>query len=782
MAQHLDWRDVETPEQPPAEAGVDMFGLIWRRKWVMVCVVIIATALGYLYFLQATPVYRSYTQVLLIKREANLSGVPEGRRSSGYGYEDTISTHALLIGSPLIVSKAVETYHLASLSSLKDTDSPVGAIIQGLRVTRAGDRNIPDPNVMDLKYEGLNQRECAVILDAILKTYQEFLGDTYRDFSEETWQLISQAKDVLAKQLSEKETAYRQFRQESPLLWVGREAANLHEARMAQIEKSRSEVLVQNAELKGRIEALVSALKQGGNREALSLLVREAKSHSDPTRSQGSRDSLEEKLFVALVDEQDLLGEFGADHPKVKAAQKKAAMLRERLGSLPLAEGSEASDFITVYIESLRQQLKVDEERYQELDNRFDQERQEAKKLANFQMQDEQLKAEIERLKKIFDTVVKRLEEMNLIKDYSGGISAKVLCAPSAGYLVRPLKMMILAVACVLGVVVGFGIAYLIDLADKSFRSPEEIRRQLGLPVIGHIPVIESPRKKDRDRTERTGVSPILCTFHQPKSRVSEAYRAVRTSLYFSTQGEGHKVIQVTSPNPGDGKTTLAANLAVSMADSGKRVLLVEADFRRPRVHAHFGLENSVGVSSVISGETEIAAAIQQTQVKNLWAMPCGPRPHNPSDLLTSPQFKELIDTVREQHDFVIIDTPPVLAVTDASVVAPRVDAVLLVVRLTKHTREAATRATEMLGSLGARILGVIVNGIGKSSNYGYGSYRYGGYRYGGGRYNYRYAGYSYGYGGSEGGGGAYYSDEESDRVPKRRGIVKEETRTGPEA
>jgi capsular exopolysaccharide synthesis family protein len=584
--------------------------------------------------------------------------------------------------------------------------------------------------------------------------------------------------------LSEKETGYRQFRQESPLLWVGREAANLHEARMAQIEKSRSELLVQSAELKGRIEALQTALKQGGNREALSLLAKEEKSRGNPMKAQGSRDSLEEKLFLALVEEQDLLGEYGADHPKVKAAQKKAMMLRERLGSLPLTEGGETSDFILVYIDSLRQELKVCEERCQELDNRFDEERQEAKKLANFQMQDDQYKAEIDRLKKIFDTVVKRLEEMNLIKDYSGGISAQVLCPPSAGYRVRPLLPMVGGVAFAIGLMVGFGLAYVIDMADKSFRSPEEIRRHLGLPVIGHIPVIEMPKKKDRERTERTGISPILCTFHQPKSRVAESYRAVRTSLYFSTQGEGHKVIQVTSPNPGDGKTTLAANLAVSMADSGKRVLLVEADFRRPRVHAHFGLDNTVGVSSVIAGETEIAEAIHQTAVKNLWAMPCGPRPHNPSDLLTSPQFKEMIDSVREQHDFVIIDTPPVLAVTDASVVAPRVDAVLLVVRLTKHTREAAMRATEMLGALGARILGVIVNGIGKSSNYGYGNYRYASYRYAGGRYGYRYSGYSYGYGSSEGSGGTYYSDDDSDRAPnpnKRRGVVKEETRTNPE-
>jgi capsular exopolysaccharide synthesis family protein len=222
------------------------------------------------------------------------------------------------------------------------------------------------------------------------------------------------------------------------------------------------------------------------------------------------------------------------------------------------------------------------------------------------------------------------------------------------------------------------------------------------------------------------------------------------------------KVIQVTSPYPGDGKTTLAANLSVSMADSGKRILLLEADFRRPRIHKYFALSNTQGVSSVINGTAVISEVVQATVVKNLWAMPCGPKPHNPSDLLTSPQFKELLDTVREQYDFVIVDSPPILAVTDSSVVAPRVDAVLIIMRLTNHAREGGTRAVEVLNGLGARILGVVVNGIGRSHGYGYRNYAY---RYGGNRYGYQYRGYSLGYRGGNG-DGYYYSDSLPESPP----------------
>ncbi len=767
MAQQADWTEIESPEAQ-AEQSLDLLRILWRRKWIVICVSIIAGALGYLYYLQATRVYRSVAQVLLVKRDSNvaLAGSRDGRGDRGaYGsYEDTLSTHMLIICSPMIVRKAVEKNHLETYQSVKalmgNNRDAVSVIIQGLKATRAGDRANLDPNVMNLWYEGLDPRESMMILKAVIQTYQETLTDTYQTFSEETVQLIGQAKDVLHKQLSEKEAAYRQFRQESPLLWKGPEAANVHEARMVEIEKSRSGVLVHNAEVRARIEAIQTALQQGGSREALALLARKSQANAAGVRT--ARDDLEEKLFLFMLEREDLLQSFGSDHPRVMAVDKRLNLLRERLGNMPLPEVTDSVDFIAVYLESLRQELKVGEEQLAEYDGLFEQERRAAKEMAQHHIKDETYKAEIERTKQMFDAVVKRLEEISLVKDY-GGISTQLLVPPSLGELVRPVAAIVIGLSGVLGLLAGFGLAYLVDMADKSFRSPQEIRKLLGLPVIGHIPVIQGSKTSERDPDGKPRLSPVLASYHHPKSRSAEAYRAVRTALYFCTHGEGLKVIQVTSPTPGDGKTTLAANLAVSMADSGKKVLLMEADFRRPRVHQYFSLDNTIGVSSAISGEAEILDAIQQTSVANLSAMPCGPKPNNPSDLLTSPRFKEVIDCVRDRYDYVIIDTPPMLAVTDSSVVAPRVDAVLLVMRLTKHAREGALRATEMLGALGARILGVVVNGIGKTSGYGYGYQRYSGYRYG--AYNYRYTGYRYGYGSYGGNGEAasgYYAEEEA--------------------
>src|SRR5262249_3549316 len=144
------------------------------------------------------------------------------------------------------------------------------------------------------------------------------------------------------------------------------------------------------------------------------------------------------------------------------------------------------------------------------------------------------------------------------------------------------------------------------------------------------------------------------------------------------TQGEGHKVIQVTSPNKGDGKSLLIANLAVSIAQSGKRVLLIDADCRRPRQHKVFNVRAESGLASVIGGMDDLPAAVVATAVPGLWLLPCGPVPPNPAELLTSPRFKHLLDEMREQYDFVLVDTPPLLAVTDPCVVAPRVDGLFL--------------------------------------------------------------------------------------------------------
>ena len=174
----------------------------------------------------------------------------------------------------------------------------------------------------------------------------------------------------------------------------------------------------------------------------------------------------------------------------------------------------------------------------------------------------------------------------------------------------------------------------------------------------------------------------------------------------------GRKVIQVTSPNKGDGKSLMIANLAVSIAQSGKRVILIDADCRRPRQHKIFGVTADAGLAAVIADRVEPKDVIQATAVEGLSLLPCGPVPPNPAELLTSPRFKEFLDAIREEYDFVLVDTPPLLAVTDPCVVAPRVDGIFLVIRLSRQGRPNAERARAILSALAVNVLGVVVNGV----------------------------------------------------------------------
>jgi capsular exopolysaccharide synthesis family protein len=301
-------------------------------------------------------------------------------------------------------------------------------------------------------------------------------------------------------------------------------------------------------------------------------------------------------------------------------------------------------------------------------------------------------------------------------------------------------------------------LAYLGEITDKGFRTAEEIRRRLGLPVIGHIPLL-TPDAASRDKVQagEPALDPYLCACHRPKSVEAEAYRAVRTALYFSTHGAGHSVFQVTSPDKGDGKSTLVTNLAVCMAQSGKKTIVIDADLRRPRLHRMFAQVAPCGLADVIAGRVAWRDAVRAGPVPNLFILPCGPVPSNPAELLTSPAFQALLDEVRAEYDFVLVDTPPLLAVTDPCVVAPRVDGVILTLRLSKKSGPQAERAREILSSLGVNVVGVVVNGV---------TTRSGAARYGGGQYEYIYGSHEYTAEADETSDG-YYGEGDANETPR---------------
>jgi len=302
----------------------------------------------------------------------------------------------------------------------------------------------------------------------------------------------------------------------------------------------------------------------------------------------------------------------------------------------------------------------------------------------------------------------------------------------SAGEVVQPAEIptsrsdagpiQIGALALVLGLALGIGLAFLRERMDDRLRGRDDFERHLGAPVLAVIPKVPNWRDKNK---------PKLVTFSESKSAASEAYRTLRTSLMFMANQRPLQVILMASAAAGEGKTTTSANLAVAFAQAGKKVVLLGADLRKPRIHRFFGMDNSIGLVDTLSGEIALAQAVQRTGVPDLEVLQSGRVPASPAEMLQSDQMGEVLAELRRRFDFVIIDSAPALIVSDALALAPIVDGVVFIAESERSTRQAVSRARDQLEQVGALIVGGVLN-------------NYDPQRARGGRYYYRY--YRYGY------------------------------------
>jgi capsular exopolysaccharide synthesis family protein len=268
------------------------------------------------------------------------------------------------------------------------------------------------------------------------------------------------------------------------------------------------------------------------------------------------------------------------------------------------------------------------------------------------------------------------------------------------------------------------GLAFAAEYFDRSITTQQQIEDNLGITFLGIVPSIE--RSKD-------GKAQDLIVHTEPKSAVAECLRAVRTNLLFMSPEKPLKTILVTSAGPQEGKTTTATSLAIAMAGSGNRVLLVDADMRRPRIHRIFGAANNFGLSSLILGEGSLATAAKETEIPGLSVLPCGPIPPNPAELLHTAAFQRLIGEMAAAYDRVIIDTPPVGVVADAAVMSTRVDGTLMVLKAGKTSRDVARQAIRQMRDVKAQLFGAVLNDLDLADQkYGHYAYYYQyGYYYG---------------------------------------------------
>jgi capsular exopolysaccharide synthesis family protein len=414
--------------------------------------------------------------------------------------------------------------------------------------------------------------------------------------------------------------------------------------------------------------------------------------------------------------------QFGSAYPKVVELSNQLKQVRTEIAAEETRVQHGARD---EYLAAVQREML--------LTTAFDKQKQEANQLNESSIEYSVLKRDADSNRQLYQDLLQRLKEAGVSAGLRSSNIRVVDVARPPTFPIKPNVPRNIEFGFMFGLACGIGLAFVLESLDTSVRNMEQLSAISALPALGTIPLQLSSGSSLRKRLKAISAEaeksalPALVTFTRPKSEAAEAYRALRTSILLSSFGAPPKVILVTSALPQEGKTTISANSALVLAQRGSRVLLIDADLRRPGIDRLFGFRSRGGLSTLISGVDKIEDVIvPSTQVPNLWILPAGPIPPQPVELLGSTVMRDHMTRWREEFDHIIIDTPPCLSVTDAVVLSPAADRIILVARAGKTSKPALRRACELLLHVNGRVMGIVLNALDlRSSDDHY--YAYGG-------------------------------------------------------
>ncbi|MGI8654636.1 MAG: GumC family protein [Pyrinomonadaceae bacterium] len=359
----------------------------------------------------------------------------------------------------------------------------------------------------------------------------------------------------------------------------------------------------------------------------------------------------------------------------------------------------------------------------------FNQAKNETSQQSQAQIQLGVIKQDLETNKQYYNTLIQRYRELIITKNDKPNNVSVANYSRLPREPIGPPRARNILIALLLSLAGGIGLAFLLDYLDDTLKSVDDIDRYIHLPTLALIPASRSERLHLRGRSSAVGgdgnESTALALINDVRSPIAEAYRHLRTSLLLSSAGQPPRSILVTSSQPSEGKTTTAVNTAVMLAQTGVEVAIVDCDLRRPRLHAHFGTGNAQGVTNYLSGESNLDALLQSyDKLPNLKLLTSGPVPPNPAELLGSDEMRKMLNHLTERFTHVIIDSPPTISFTDASILSTMVDGVVLVVHGGRSSRAVVRRARQQLLDIGAHIFGIVLNNVKlESQDYYYGGY-----------------------------------------------------------
>lgn len=687
-------QDLTTDDHVDDYTSDGLAHLLWKSKWTILVCTILALVAGFTYLLYCTPVYSSVSRLYVEQEGPKVLGDVQSVMMQSKNY---LYTQAELLKSTPVLSLALEQMKHQTFQTFSDTDSQINYLKHTLDV-QIGKKD----DILSVELQSPYPAETACIVNNIVDAYITYHATQKKTTAVEILKILQSQKDRAVEQLNANRRLMLDFQREHPSLTFETDRGNIVLGRLAALADALTSAELQTVEAASFYETVKQlAADPEQLREYVKSKYADRYSLDTAVRSQLSAEK--QQLLSTLIETQKQLT---PDHPAVIGIQTKLDDIQR--------QNAQLNEEYTRFVLSIAgQDLKAAEENEQQIRTYFEEQRKQALELNENLIQFSIYQTDARKAENLIDILDERIKEVNVVED-TGVLNISVLeVASPSQEPVSPQKARIMALAVAMGLTLGGLISLIRDKLDMRLQSLDDVKSSLRVPVIGML-----PRIKGRYTDDARGRITLL----QPLSSTAEAYRTIRTSIFFRDFGTPSKTLLVTSGSTGEGKTTLVSNLALAMAQAGQKTLIIDADIRRASQHRVFTLPNTHGLTSVLAGHMSVQQCVKAATLENLFILTAGPVVLHASEMLNGKSFKILLNTLCEQYDRILIDSPPVLPVTDARILSALSDRTLLVVRAGKTTRnESRTAFTELL-NVGARVSGIVVNDLSRGH---FGEYYY---------------------------------------------------------
>jgi polysaccharide biosynthesis transport protein len=717
----LPWDQV--PREPHL---LDYFIILRKHQWLVLTFLLTVVTVVTIASFKMKPVYGAAARVEVDREAQNMLPFQDPNSYGEYvDSENYVETQSKILQSETLALQTIKALDLGRYPEFGGTANSMtwthgaGAArrpaILGAFLGRLVVKRVPNSRLIEVQFEAQDPQLAAQVVNTHLQT---FIEQNFRSKYDAT----TQASNWLAAELEElrikveKSEDARIAYERQNQIWQIDEKQDITTQKLADLSKAVTEAQTLMAEK----EALYR-MAASGNVDAIPA-----------TRDNAVIQDLLKRKTDLDQNYSEASNQYGPNYPKV---QRLAAQQKELDEDLEKARKT--------VIESVQQEFATAHQRVELLQEALDKQKSEANDLAEKLVQYHILQHDAESNKALYDGLLQKLKEAGITAGLRSSNIRIVDPALAPTSPSRPQKARNIMLAILVGLVGGVGLALFREYLDNTIKSPDDIEALTGLPSLAVVPAMPGLNGHHRrlSRFSREPNQPVaagprveLLSYVQPKSQISEAFRALRTSLLLSQAEHPPQVILVTSALPREGKTTAAVNLAVTLAQLGDRTLLLDSDLRKPGVRRALNLTigKEGGLSSYLAGVSTLDdVIISHPAIMNLDALTTGPVPPSPADLLSSHRMREAITELRRRYKFIVIDSPPIMAATDAVILSSLTDGVLLVVRSGETPKEAFTRTRDLLAAVKSRLLGVVLNAVDSSAPDYYYSYRYYPYAYG---------------------------------------------------